>query len=487
MWTMFQFFVMLGVFVMAGGVDHTRNGVETTTLRESVKVDEQHTKVYNANESKHKQVVRITNGSSSCSSTLVSGNVLVTAAHCVSGKSSDMVGHLIDGSRVRIRCTKSEGAIQNPPSGEGMYDAAIQNDVAACVIRDPVPSMVPACIGKPLDIGEKALYVGFGQSNTGSTPFFDGKQRSREVPIVSRSGGILITYSRRLRENGDAALGGGDSGGFTGRKDAGGQLWISGVNSASSSEKRRPGLSPILNQDAYNSSTDLSSSKSQKFLKSWASDNGVKICGVNAALSDFGGSGESPSPVPPTPPDDSRSRFQLGLGLETQPPSVLVDSLLPGSVAEKELKLRPGDRILGINGKQISGAQQLREEAKKILAGSGSAANFKIQRSDGTIESVRATLPSDPSSRSRFTFGLYPKDALAGAKIGTVSSGGVGDRFGLKAGEVITAVNSVSVSTAAEAAQAIRRVLADSSIRTLTLSVQTAKGGMRQLSISLPR
>ncbi len=446
--------------------------------------------VYNGSLSQVEQVARISGSGGSCSATLVSKNVLVTAAHCVRGRTETLSARFVGERPIRIRCTKSEGAIQNPPSSSGgMSNAAVRNDLAACVIEGNPKTTPPACVGKPLSVGEKAKLIGFGMSNSGTSTFSDGQQRTGEAPVVSRSGGIVTTYSRGLHQNGDSALGAGDSGGFSGRQDRSGQLWISAVNSASSAENRSNGYS--LNRDANGSYADLMSELSQKFLKQWAREEGVKICGVNTNLSELGGTPEptppnnpNPNPTPPTSPD--RENFKVGIQLKDSPASAGVESVVPQSVADRDLKLKPGDRIIGFNGNTVGGNRPLRDAIRRFLGGSDTKARFQVARANGSVDTVETTLPSDSERRKNFIFGIQPSDVPEGAAIDSVFTGSNGSKYGLKAGDIITEVNGSTAKTAQQAVSLIKQIIADKTARTLVLTVRGRDGAIRKVSIPLP-
>lgn len=497
-------------------------------------------KVYNGTFSRYLAIPRISSGSSSCSSTLVSKNALLTAAHCFAGAAAKLTMQLLDGTARTLTCTKSPGALRNPPSADGtMSTEAVRNDLAACVLDRPVDGVDTACIGTPPEGTRRATFVGYGRAHKDGSAFYDGRQREGSARILERRNGIVITHTPDLKHGPDAALGAGDSGGFTGTKDRDGKLWIQAVNSASSSEIRHPNGAVDLRDDSTNYSTDLAGPASQLFLKQWSRDQGVALCGLDGSTPVPPGPSPippapptrtptpkpptptpkpptptpkpptptpkpptptpvppapptlpppPPTPHPPAPPEDPRQNHRLGFTVRQRPQAADVDAIVMGSVADRVLRLRTGDRIVAMNGEPVTDEKSLRDVAKRFLAGASDTATFDVIRADGRRERVTHTLTAEEkANRQSFTFGIYPKDGAPQVQVHGLIDGADAAKLGVQPGDIVTHVDGEPVSNAAEAAALVRRKVLDKKNGKIRLTLASSPPGIvRELEFRLP-
>jgi len=133
-----------------------------------------------------------------------------------------------------------------------------------------------------------------------------------------------------------------------------------------------------------------------------------------------------------------------------------VSRIIPGSPAE-EYGLKVGDRIVEIDGKKVREGMKLQNMFRK--ASPSDTNQIKIVRGDDTIniniERKTGYVPS-PLDESlcgirlaniqgyvKLKFKLKQKNGVVVTK---VTKGGIGDRYGLKAGDVIIKINNVDVT-----------------------------------------
>jgi serine protease DegQ len=161
----------------------------------------------------------------------------------------------------------------------------------------------------------------------------------------------------------------------------------------------------------------------------------------------------------------------LGLGTDE---GALITQLEPGSAAEAA-GLEVGDVIVEFNGKPVTGAPDLRNDVGLAVVGSRIALGVVRggQRLDveAQVEASAATQAAAPEAEGA----TATIDALAGAEFGNlapgdprygntegvlvarVENGSVAARQGLRAGDVVTAVNRTRVRSVAELSSALEQ------------------------------
>ncbi len=133
-----------------------------------------------------------------------------------------------------------------------------------------------------------------------------------------------------------------------------------------------------------------------------------------------------------------------------------INRIIPGSPAE-EYGLKVGDRIVEIDGKKVREGMKLQNMFRK--ADPNSTNQIKIARGDETInvnierkaeyvptpldESLCGIRLSDIQGYAKLKFKLRQKNGVVVTK---VMKGGIGDKYGLKAGDVIIKINNGEVS-----------------------------------------
>jgi membrane-associated protease RseP (regulator of RpoE activity) len=102
----------------------------------------------------------------------------------------------------------------------------------------------------------------------------------------------------------------------------------------------------------------------------------------------------SATPSPTTPATQSRPISWLGMEIETLPPgAAVIETVALGSAGDKA-GLNPGDVIIAINGRAISGAGAIASAIRGLPAGD----QVPIQISHGsTLEQTEITLAAPPS------------------------------------------------------------------------------------------
>lgn len=191
----------------------------------------------------------------SCTSTMVSARVLLSAAHCVP-----------DGEKVRIVSAKKEyeATCAHAPD----YKVNETADWALCLLNEDLPGIKFERIGfsATLKVGSEVLLTGFGCTKSPGVGGNDGIYRVGESTVTRLPSG----ESNDIVTTGGAALCFGDSGGpafvFLDAIKRG-RVLIS-VNSRAN-----------IKDTSYLSSVGTNPAK--KFLADWAVENSVRICGVH--------------------------------------------------------------------------------------------------------------------------------------------------------------------------------------------------------------
>jgi hypothetical protein len=201
----------------------------------------------------YKEVVRIKTGNSGCTASIIGPRVLLTAAHCASNNSNSVFSvDNIDYSAAMQRST--------------LYPNK-DHDMALGLIDKDVPGIKFASIWdtKPT-IGDTMHFLGYGCTEPGGSGGNDGILREGDAQVTGFSNYDIVS-------RGGAALCYGDSGGpayFVSKRGVKQQI---SVNSKG-------------NIKDTNYTTDLTSNESQKFLKDFAVQHGVEICGVTKDCTD---------------------------------------------------------------------------------------------------------------------------------------------------------------------------------------------------------
>jgi hypothetical protein len=188
-----------------------------------------------------------------CTSAIVGERVLFTAAHCVSNGGS---------KSFTIGTTKYSAKCTHHPEYRGNSTA----DFAVCLVDKRVEGDLQfEVVANSIDykMGDMFLLSGYGCQKWGGG--LDGKYRIGRAKITKLpSGKNYDTITE-----GDVALCSGDSGGPAWFVYPDGNRKLVGVNSRSNTTTT-----------SYLSSHATASA--QDFYKSWASQNGVRICGIHA-------------------------------------------------------------------------------------------------------------------------------------------------------------------------------------------------------------
>lgn len=129
----------------------------------------------------------------------------------------------------------------------------------------------------------------------------------------------------------------------------------------------------------------------------------------------------------------------------------VVGAVMPGSPAARN-DFRPGDRILSVAGKNVDTWDQL-------FIAIGTRANKEVSvvlQRDGR-EMERRITPVVPPGQSRFEIGDIGVLPDVHPHLVSITSGEPGDRAGLKAGDVIVAVNGETMTFQNQLREAIRK------------------------------
>jgi regulator of sigma E protease len=130
--------------------------------------------------------------------------------------------------------------------------------------------------------------------------------------------------------------------------------------------------------------------------------------------------------------------FKVGI---KQPPAVIGDCL-PGYPAA-QAGLKAGDEIIAINGRgNLDYTSVIISEA---LTGKDKAVDFKVKRTDGSIKDYNL-VPIPLASTGLKGIGIMPATSLKIAKVQNPKE--LNEQYGLKSGDVLTAVNGEKVEQA---------------------------------------
>lgn len=209
-------------------------------------------------------VVSIRTGSAGCTATVVGKRVIITAAHCAGNGQTSVFS--IKG--VQYQCAMSRSPLY-PGKDHDIAVGKCSSDIAGDI----------ATIGGKVEKGKKLTLLGYGCISPGGGGGNDGTLRIGDATVVSFSGFDAVSTS-------GAALCYGDSGG-------------PGFLQAETVKLAKLGVPVVLatinskgNIRDTNYTTRLDTAESQSFLKDWATQNAVAICGINVTC----GPGPGPGP-----------------------------------------------------------------------------------------------------------------------------------------------------------------------------------------------
>ncbi|MHC2301866.1 Do family serine endopeptidase [Rhizobium mongolense] len=171
-------------------------------------------------------------------------------------------------------------------------------------------------------------------------------------------------------------------------------------------------------------------------------------------------------------------RGRLGIGIQDLTPDLaealnlgglrgaLVANVERGSAADRA-GVKSGDVVTAIDGRQVRGATDLRNRIG--LTPAGSKIRLTVKRSDDQRE-IEVPIASEDRAPADFSGtpldGARQRDASAAESgaagvscvvIASVAAGSVADRAGLRAGDMVVAVNRIPVTSVAELRRAISK------------------------------
>lgn len=215
--------------------------------------------------------VYVNSGGGRCTATLIGPEVLITAAHCVDDRGT-LFFTLLTGEQHRARCDHHRD-----------YDDNATADWALCKLETPATGIVYETLSMDRTIPDRSdwiLLTGYGCTRSGGGGGNDGTLRIGFAEVIRtprRGDWDIIT-------RGDVALCFGDSGGpafYTGGREGqfADRLMIS-VNSRGNIEDTSY-LSKTLQNEVFSG-----------WLKAWAADREVTVCGLSHSDGCRGGLGD---------------------------------------------------------------------------------------------------------------------------------------------------------------------------------------------------
>lgn len=241
--------------------------------------DEQHELLINGTvvpTEDYPHVIRIFNGRSSCTASVVGPRAILTAAHC--GENGDVVQFkTVTGKSFKAKLTRA------PIYPQKDLDIAL-GYVSENLDVKPVSVLTERFEQKKMSVD----LIGYGCTRPDGSGGNDGLLRAGKSVITNAAN----DYDLELKEPGGAALCYGDSGGPT---------FIKGKQNAVNSKGNIKDVSWV---------TRLTNPDPKAFLMKWASDNGASICGLNVGCDDS-------TPPPPPPPQGGVYNFKSDDGKVT--------------------------------------------------------------------------------------------------------------------------------------------------------------------------
>ena len=198
-----------------------------------------------------KEVVWIRSGGSMCTASLVGPRVVLTAAHCVSRGSIEVV---VDRGRVPAKCQIPDG-----------YTRSVgDQDMALCKLDRDLPGPYASIADVGPKVGDEVTLIGYGCVQRGGGGGNDGTLRYGHAPVTRESDHGYHSF----HTVGDSALCFGDSGGpaFERARSLKGHHVILGVNSRGNIQD-----TSLL--------TDLSHPDTKAFILAFEVSQDVSICG----------------------------------------------------------------------------------------------------------------------------------------------------------------------------------------------------------------